>query len=298
MALPELFHWSASPLQWKPGTAIVRNARPDGMKPTGLWVSSDGPDSWESWCRGQEYCLGNLAHKHRVTLKRKAKILHISTPQEFDAFCAWYTPPLWLGGKQLPPTIIDWERVAAMYQGILIAPHLPERHHDGPIWYYIWDCASGCIWDANAISSIELVNLDPRLPLTEGPIREGIRAFLQSRQRNAWVGTGNAEGVVKVYLRRSARNKPGTKEFYSALDIANVDITPPGQGTFTRLLADITQLAIEYGFLALYVENVLDPRFANFFRKRGWLEVNSDPFSPSFFFMLPAQEGKEYAVAD
>lgn len=297
MALPELFHWSASPLQWKPGMAIIRNSHYSDMNPAGLWVSPDGADSWESWCRNHNFHLGGLAHKHRVTLKRKAKILHISTLQEFDAFCERHTQPMWLGEKLLLSYKIDWEGIAAIHQGILIAPHRPERHL-GPLWYYGWDCASGCIWDANAISSIELVDLNPCPAPAENTIREGIRTFLQSRQRNAWVSTGNADGVVKVYLRRSTRNKPGTMEFHSALDIASVEITPPGRGTFTRLLADLEELAIEYDFQALYVENVLDQRFAEFFLKRGWLQTYADPASPSFFFAIPVRWDKEYAVAD
>lgn len=49
---------------------------------------------------------------------------------------------------------INWPMVADRYQGIVIAPYLWSRRMDGGLWYYGWDCASGCIWDAAAVASV------------------------------------------------------------------------------------------------------------------------------------------------
>jgi hypothetical protein len=52
---------------------------------------------------------------------------------------------------------IDWSKVAAKHQGIIIAPYCYARrltYHTA--WYYGWDCASGCIWDLKAIQSVEV----------------------------------------------------------------------------------------------------------------------------------------------
>jgi hypothetical protein len=59
--------------------------------------------------------------------------------------------------------VIDWMRVAEKHEGILIAPYLGERltepnefleshKEEWWRWYYSWDCASGCIWNPNAVS--------------------------------------------------------------------------------------------------------------------------------------------------
>ncbi len=51
---------------------------------------------------------------------------------------------------------VDWTRIASEYQGIIIAPYVWEcRLNDSCNWYYGWDCASGCIWDAAAVALIE-----------------------------------------------------------------------------------------------------------------------------------------------
>lgn len=50
---------------------------------------------------------------------------------------------------------IDWQAVASDHDGIIISPYnWPARHE--MIWYYPWDCASGCIWNADAITSITI----------------------------------------------------------------------------------------------------------------------------------------------
>ena len=53
---------------------------------------------------------------------------------------------------------IRWQDVALDYQGILIAPYQWSLRLDKDFrWYYMWDCASGCIWDLSAIASLTLL---------------------------------------------------------------------------------------------------------------------------------------------
>ena len=50
---------------------------------------------------------------------------------------------------------IDWPKVAERYDGIIIAPYQWSRRLDGPMWYYGWDCASGCVWRARAVLELK-----------------------------------------------------------------------------------------------------------------------------------------------
>ena len=52
---------------------------------------------------------------------------------------------------------MPWEDIKQTYSGIIITPHIYERHLTLAYgWYNLWDCASGCIWDISAIESITL----------------------------------------------------------------------------------------------------------------------------------------------
>jgi hypothetical protein len=62
---------------------------------------------------------------------------------------------------------IAWDRLRERYQGLIVTPYIWERRltmGNGPdaMWYYFWDCASGCIWDPAAIASVT-----PRIALTD-----------------------------------------------------------------------------------------------------------------------------------
>jgi hypothetical protein len=50
---------------------------------------------------------------------------------------------------------IEWRKVAERFDGIIIAPYIWQRRLDlESSWYYSWDCASGCIWNASAVREI------------------------------------------------------------------------------------------------------------------------------------------------
>ena len=122
-------------------------------KPKGFWVSVDGEWDWPSWCKAEGYALGGFKWQHVVTLKPEANILRISTAKGIDDFTREYT-----ADSTFYPVAkgMNWPKLATQYQGIIISPYIGERRNTfGANWYYVWDCASGCIWDANAIQSIK-----------------------------------------------------------------------------------------------------------------------------------------------
>lgn len=125
-------------------------------KPMGLWVSVDGDQDWKTWCESESFGLGEI--RYSVTLREPNNILIIRSPEELLEFTAKYDKQLEMGGHSFKGHYMDWVAVAKAYQGVIITPYqwdlrLDQRTH----WYYGWDCASGCIWDAQAIKRVEEV---------------------------------------------------------------------------------------------------------------------------------------------
>lgn len=122
-------------------------------KPQGFWVSVDGDTDWAEWCRANDFGLGT--YRHAVHLAPAAKVLHISNSWELLDFRDKYQGiKRWGANQQWTDIYIRWEDVAKDYQGIIIAPYQWSCRMDEN-WYYGWDCASGCIWDASAVACVE-----------------------------------------------------------------------------------------------------------------------------------------------
>ena len=164
--MPELSHWSASP------TLIPHSVQQSGRrgdKPDGLWISVDGEDDWPTWCRENEWSNGphSFDHHYRVTLAADADILTLTTVEDVREFTKAACKP---DRKQLRgyTNRIDWFNVAKLWQGIIIAPYQwPCRIADETLWYYSWDCASGCIWDASAIAEVHEITEQPSVEIGE-----------------------------------------------------------------------------------------------------------------------------------
>ena len=128
------------------------------MKPSGLWVSVETGDpnshNWRDWCLAEEYGLEKLAYASEIYLHSGANLLHLDTVEamhEFNAEYMCYTIP-----EAIIINEVDWRPVTERYQGIIIAPyHYELRLNNDFFWYYTWDCASGCIWDLDAIEKFE-----------------------------------------------------------------------------------------------------------------------------------------------
>lgn len=166
-----LEHYSRFPLEWEKREWQQCPYNMDGNgKPQGFWVSVKGENDWPEWCRGEQFREDYLATCHRVTLSDTAKIRVIQSADELFAFDDQYGVSWQIGDSDFSLRRIDWECVAKDYDGIIIAPYIwscrlggwdsthNRKNRSAQIsdWYYGWDCASGCIWNANAIASVEV----------------------------------------------------------------------------------------------------------------------------------------------
>jgi hypothetical protein len=137
--------------------------RDGGWKPRGLWVTVPGEDDWPSWCRSEDFRTDHITHATEVILRHDANLLHLSSSEGLRVFHNKYSRmPTYAEGRPdlafMRNGTIDWPEVAKSYGGILIAPYIWEVRLDTHIrWYYSWDCASGCIWDASMVKELRPV---------------------------------------------------------------------------------------------------------------------------------------------
>ena len=155
----KLMHYSAEPLVFDSTRRYEQNEPFAYAKPVGFWVSIQGEDDWPSWCHGENYRPEGLAFAHEVTLRPHAQVHRIDNPIALDAFTGSYA--VQTDFERSHPAIgnmnrwpIDWREVTKDSDGLIIAPYLRRFEVS---WYYGWDCASGCIWNLDAIESVELV---------------------------------------------------------------------------------------------------------------------------------------------
>lgn len=152
-----LIHYSDEPL------VAVRSASQcgdnydwhEGRKPTGLWVSVEGEDDWRAWCKAEDFrdCDAQVATE--IVLRDTHTVLVIDTSVALELFHREYSVEQKKYGKWAE-WMIDWPRVAASHGGIIIAPYQWRHRLDSPVssWYYSWDCASGCLWDASQVERV------------------------------------------------------------------------------------------------------------------------------------------------
>jgi len=142
-----LSHYSFEPFELRACSYLQINL----MKPNGLWLSVDGDDSWEDLCRNENFRIEYLKYKYIVKLKKDANIRHLIGYDDIVAFTQEFEY------KYLSFTEIKWPKVAKQYDGIIIDPYVWKGRCAITLsWYYNWDCASGCIWNLDAIETFEL----------------------------------------------------------------------------------------------------------------------------------------------
>lgn len=157
MGTGRLIHYSKTHLSAVHSVPIEKqDERGAGLfKPRGLWVSVEGKADWAEWCRAENF--GCLDCATEVVLAPEANVLRLKGADDLDRFHASCSVVRYRYGEDLGDlTTIDWRSVAQRYQGIIIAPYVWQRRLDRPVsnWYYGWDCASGCIWDAAAVARL------------------------------------------------------------------------------------------------------------------------------------------------
>ena len=136
----------------------LRKKQSIGYKPIGFWYSCN--DEWLKWLRSEmPHWEGEYYYKINID---DGKMLKLSNFKELIEFTKKYgikeqynlKGPEELNFKHIN---IDWPLVAKQYSGIEICPYIFQARLK-LLWSYGWDVASGCIWNKNAIHSIELVN--------------------------------------------------------------------------------------------------------------------------------------------
>jgi hypothetical protein len=126
-----------------------------GYKPYGIWFGV-GPDWLDRLVFGKGPEVG-YPQPHRAMQRRapkhfvykleldKSEYLIINSDSQLKAFSKRYS---------LGPYDVNWPLVAAEFDGIEISPFLYRvaGEHD---WYYPWDVASGCTWNADTVLGVE-----------------------------------------------------------------------------------------------------------------------------------------------
>ena len=107
-----------------------------------------------------------------------------------------------------------------------------------------------------------------------------ILEFLKSDENRKWI---KADGI-NVYIRKAKRNIDN--RLTTTLDISSVvvcDVRKKGKGKFTDLLELCREInPYEY----LFVENVHEQRFADFFQRQGMTRTGH-PDIPCFYELNP-----------
>lgn len=125
------------------------------FKPCGLWYSVDG--GWEEWCASdmEGWLVDRIAYQLDLDGEN---ILWLKSEDEIRAFDEQYAEPAWPGAAAT--LVPNWARVAELYDGIEISPYCWNCRYD-LLWYYGWDCASGCLWQPRAARLTKLPNPVP-----------------------------------------------------------------------------------------------------------------------------------------
>ncbi len=120
-----------------------------GSKPKGLWYGIG--DSWIRWVRSEmEDWEQDNVFKLNINKTNILKISHILELKLYDRI---------YGMDYNGMRMMNWVEVAKDYDGIEIAPYIIEARFEYD-WYYGWDVASGCIWNKDAITSIDKLVVD------------------------------------------------------------------------------------------------------------------------------------------
>jgi len=128
---------------------LARRVYDVSKKPHGLWYSIN--DEWKQWCIDNNWRTDHLEKCYELEID-KDLILSVSMDELNDVVSA-YTAKGILGYQP------NWEEISEYYSGfeILDFNHLKTCTEKELAWAYGWDVSSGCIWDVDAIKSVEVV---------------------------------------------------------------------------------------------------------------------------------------------
>lgn len=120
-------------------------------KPSGLWYGI-GPN-WIQYCEEHVPSRSDIYTSAYILDIDMSKVLHLSTYNDLSKFSKTYGTND-RSGRVL--TTIDWVKVSTQFSGIEISPYIYKARLDIEIpWYYVWDIASGCIWNKDVIKNFK-----------------------------------------------------------------------------------------------------------------------------------------------
>lgn len=123
------------------------------MKPNGLYYSieEEGDDTgWRAWCEAENFRCDRLKHQHEIEIDM-SRVLEIGSMHAIQQFNRTYGVVIDDRFQMLKN--IDWGLLAKDWAGIEVNPYLysAQMEDDAGLWYYGWDCSSGCIWDLSIV---------------------------------------------------------------------------------------------------------------------------------------------------
>lgn len=132
--------------QIRSGTPVDSNTNQIG-KPAGFWFGVGS--EWVDWT---EYEMPDWKGDNLYSVEvDESQCLVIQDEFDFKDFSRTYGTP---------DGLIDWGRVSKDHKGVIIREYFPKyRMNPYYRWYYSWDIASGCVWDASAIRQVEQVSI-------------------------------------------------------------------------------------------------------------------------------------------
>lgn len=98
--------------------------------------------------------------------------------------------------------------------------------------------------------------------------------LISGKRDCVWLHDSKFNGYFRITHRYIFSAQGNNK--INSIDVASIESKYPGKGNFTELLNDIEDLAKEFG-VSVFIESILRKRFKNFFLKRGYTELSSDP---------------------
>ena len=126
-----------------------------GVKPNGLWYAVG--NAWLDWCKTEE---PEWIRENTFELDVDTRdIIVLNSYSDMSLFNDTF--------GEAPSAVtyyknINWNRVAEKYKGIEIPFYEWHLRYEW-IWYYAWDCASGCIWDLSAVKEVRKIEQVTRL---------------------------------------------------------------------------------------------------------------------------------------
>lgn len=124
----------------------------NSMKPRGLWLSDESDYGWKKWCESEEFRIHALEHEAAFKVD-VSDVLVLNTDKKIKQFKKEYSIPIHPNISFV--TVCSWYNLPHLYKGIVITPYSWRlRLEPGYLWYYGWDCASGCIWDLSCLTEL------------------------------------------------------------------------------------------------------------------------------------------------